>query len=299
MMPTFLIVGAAKCGTTSVYEYLRQHPEVYVSPVKEPKFFSRVARRTDFGGPGDQDDMRRHTVTSLGEYRSLFRDAPGHRAVGEASTLYLYDPTSPDEILNALPSVKIVAILRHPVERAYSNFLYMVRRGNEPLRSFADALAAEDQRVADNWMPSWHYRRRGLYGDQVERYLRRFDRQQIRFYLYDDLVEHPARLLKDLFGFLGIDDTFQPDISGRHNVSGLPRNKRLHAALAGANGIKALARPFLPHQTARRLAHRLRMWNLTRPRLPEAVRDQLAAFYRSDILRLQQLLERDLTAWLA
>jgi len=297
MMPNFLIVGAAKAGTTSLYHYLRQHPDIYLSPVKEPKYFALAGERRSYGGPGDQDDMDRHSVTTLEAYRRLFNGAGDGQAAGEASTLYLYDDDAAGRIRSSIPDVRLIALLRDPAERAYSNFLYMVRRGNEPLRTFEEGLAAEDQRVAQGWMPSWHYRRRGLYAEQLRRYYRRFDRAQIRVYLYDDLERRPADLVRDLFGFLDVDDTFTPDVSKRHNVSGMPRHERVHSLLNGSSRVTAALRSLVPATAARRMGRQIRQWNLSRTAMSPEARQSLVSFYQDDISQLEDMIGRDLSAW--
>ena len=167
-LPNFLIIGAAKAGTTSLYRYLEQHPEVYMSPVKEPKFFALGGERLDYRGPGDEARMRGASVTSLEDYRELFRGVSTETAVGEASTLYLYSERAAARIKHHVPDVKLIAVLRNPVDRAYSDFLHLVRDGIEPLTDFPQALEAEESRIRSRWAPMWHYRRRGFYHPQLK-----------------------------------------------------------------------------------------------------------------------------------
>ena len=131
-MPNFLIIGAMKSGTTALYYYLEQHPEIYMSPVKEPNFFSSQERENAAGA-----------VARIGNYRDLFRGVSGETAIGEASHSYLYEPGAAAEIRRYAPEAKLIAILRNPIDRAYSHFLHMVRSGTEPLDDFAQALQEE------------------------------------------------------------------------------------------------------------------------------------------------------------
>src|SRR3954452_17434204 len=121
-MPNFLIVGAAKSGTTSLYYYLKQHPQVFVSPVKEPKFFAYEGEKVVYRGPGDAENNRR-LVNNLADYRALFGGANGAKAIGEASPVYLYSPKACERIRHYLPDAKLFVILRDPAERAYPSFL--------------------------------------------------------------------------------------------------------------------------------------------------------------------------------
>jgi DNA-binding TFAR19-related protein (PDSD5 family) len=297
-MPNFLIIGAAKAGTTSLYHYLKQHPQVYLSPMKEPKFFALEGQDLDFGGPGGQEILRRSSVIDLAAYQRLFAGVSKERAVGEASTLYLYSAEAPKRIKHYIPDAKLVAILRNPVERAYSNYLYMVRKGEELSRDFREALGEEEKRIHDNWMPTWHYQRRGLYFAQLKRYYDLFDAGQIKVYLYEDLSTDAAGLLKDMFQFLDVDETFLPKMSTKYNISGVPKNKALHNFLLKPHLIKSVLRPLLSASWRKRLSMSLSNRNLVRPTLPEEVRKQLLEIYRDDILRLEVLLARDLSKWL-
>jgi hypothetical protein len=295
-MPNFLVIGAAKGGTTALHRYLGQHPEIYMSPRKELRFFPFENQRPDYRGPGDDLDVNTMT-TSIEEYRACFAAAGGYAARGESSPLYLYLPRSAERIRHYIPEAKLLAILRHPVERAYSHYLMIRRDGLETL-GFAEALAAEDQRVADRWGHRWHYRRRGFYAAQLKRYFDLFRREQLRVYLYEDYIADPVGLMQDIFRFLNVDDTFVPDMSVRHNESKLPRSRALQVFLTEPRRAKNLFKPLLPARWSRRIGDRLRRQNLTRPPLSEELRRQLTEGYREDIVELQDMLRRDLSHWL-
>lgn len=298
-MPTFLLIGAAKSGTSAVYEYLRQHPEVYASDIKEPGFFAFEGQRPSFEGPGDRK-FNRGCVTTLSRYQELFSHAVAQPALGEASTVYLYSREAPQRIRRYLPDVKLLAILRNPVERAHSGYRYLVRDGLEPLPSFESALQAEEARIAANWQHIWHHQRLGLYYDQLRRYFDLFSPDQIAVCLYEDFQASPLAVMRTMFSFLGVDPSFAPDISVRHNVSGAPKSRLLHAALARPNAAKNLIKGLLPAATRRRMRARLMEHNIvpTRADIAPATRRYLADFYRDDVLRLQSLIGRDLSHWL-
>ena len=294
-MPNFLVLGAAKSGPTALYHYLKQHPGIFLPAQKEPGFFAYEGRPPDYRGPGDVDDV---TVTEESAYRALFRGVSTQTAVGEASVIYLYHPAAPARIRRHVPDAKLVAILRDPVDRAYSSYLHLVRDGREPLGDFAEALRDEERRIRDGWGIIWHYKRLGLYSEQVKRYFDLFDRRQLAIYLYDDLRANPAAVLGDIFRVLGVDDTFVPDTSLRHNVSGIPRSRALHAFLAKPNVVTSLLAPFVPESIRWRIRIPVSNWNLVKPPLPDEARRLLGPELREDVLRLQELIGRDLTAWL-
>jgi len=290
-MPNFLIIGAMKSGTTALYYYLEQHPEIYMSPVKEPNFFS-----------SQEQENAADTVTNIGPYQNLFRGASGKKAIGEASHSYLYEPGAAAEIRRYIPGAKLIAILRNPVDRAYSHFLHMVRTGAEPLDDFAQALQEEAVGIHKE-RTFQDYIGRGLYYDQLERYFGTFPREQIRVYLYEDLSAAPIATVQDAFRFLGVDDSFAPDVSLRRNVSGQPKYKTLDGLLRRQSRIKHAAKIYLPARMRWRLSRAfddLKTRNLVGPPpLQSEVRRQLIGVYRQDILKVQGLLHRDLSGWLA
>ncbi|MEO1349020.1 MAG: sulfotransferase domain-containing protein [Cyanobacteria bacterium J06635_15] len=295
-MPNFLLIGAGKAGTTAIYEYLRQHPQVYMSPVKEPNFFAFMDERVNFKGPGEREMINRTSVTQPEHYRALFDGVKHESAVGEASQWYLYSDRAAERIKHYLPDIKMIAILRDPVKRAYSDFLHFVRDDREPIKDFMQAIQAEDQRIEAHW-GFGHYIRRGLYHAQIKRYLDRFERHQIQIYLNEDLKQDATGLIQNIFNFLNIDETFQPDTSYRPNVSGIPQNKLLHRFLGKSNPIRTLIEPYAPAGLRKAMIN-LKGSNLAQPPLSPEVRQQLIPIFREDILNLQDLIDRDLSGWL-
>ena len=240
-MPNFLIIGAHKAGTTSLYQYLKQHPQIFMSAVKEPHFFSFMGHPLNFNDPGF-NPTKLQTVASIDDYQALFQDVGDAEAIGEASPSYLYVAQSASNIYQYLPKVKIIAILRNPVDRAYSNFLHCRARehGREPLGDFLEALQAEPMRTRDNWSPLWHYQQMGFYYQQLQRYYKQFPKEQIRMYLYDDLLSNPEALLQDMFQFLQVNTKFMPDLSKRYNVSGVPKKSDVAGCFATLAQAKAV-----------------------------------------------------------
>src|SRR5919202_6537946 len=233
-MPNFFIIGAMKSGTTALYYYLEQHPEIYMSPVKEPNFFCSQERKNGADA-----------VTDIRTYQHLFRGVSDEKAIGEASHSYLYDPRAVAEIRRYLPQATLIAILRNPVDRAYSHFLHMVRSGTEPLDDFAQALREEEAGI-NKERTFQDYIGRGLYYNQLKRYFETFPREQVRVYLYEDLSGAPITTAQDAFRFLKVDDSFVPDVSLRRNVSGYPKYKTLDGLLTRQSRIKHAAKIYLP-----------------------------------------------------
>jgi hypothetical protein len=295
-MPTFLVVGAAKAGTTSLWRYLQSHPQVYMSPIKEPMFFACEGEEPDFSGPRPP-----WAVTDLEAYRTLFSAVTDEIAVGEASPQYLYSEKAPERIYRYLPDVKLMAIVRDPAERAFSHFLGQRRAGREPLSDFVRALDAEEERVSEGWGPSFHYVRRGLYYKQLSRYFELFGRERIKVYLYEDLETDPLGMMRDVFRFLGVDDTFAPGLGVRYNPSGVPRSESLRLFLSGLSRAKPYVEPLLPEGLRRRVLRAgvsLKKRTLVKPQLTPKIRGKVLEEYWDDVLRLQELIGRDLSSWL-
>ena len=282
-----------------------------MSPVKEPRFFAReidpegeVVVQT-FGGPSRRRSPR---FANLDAYRALFRGVKDEKAIGEASPTYIYAPGTAERIKKYAPGAKAIALLRNPADRAYSAFLHAVQIGSEPLLDFAQALQIEEERIRDNWGYVFHYRNRGLYHAQLERYFEVLGRENVGVWLYEDFRDDPAGLVRDVFAFLGVDDTFVPDTSSRHRSAGIPKSGTARAAVkAMAKGAR-ISRRMLPPGSgifsktfpfASRTRQALRGRVLTQPPpIDPEVRGHLIEEYQEDIGKLQELIGRDLSGWL-
>jgi Sulfotransferase family len=229
-------------------------------------------------------------VTERPEYEALFAHAGDKPVRGESSVFYLYVPGTAERIARELPNVKLIALLRNPVQRALSAYQHLAREGRVT-RSFARALAEEERYVSEHYEPTWHFTRCGLYHEQLQRYLDVFDRRQLGIYIHDDFQAHPGAFIRDVLGFLGVDPTVILDTARRANqTDSLPRNRALHRTLL------RWARP-----TRALVPGRVRTWLFTRP--PGTVRRDVARRlvdrFRPEVRALEELLKRDLSAWLS
>lgn len=304
-LPTFFIFGATKSGTSSLYFYLKQHPDVFMSGVKEPHFFGFEPGTKVREVRNGELRENSYVVTDENEYRRLFEGTKGEHALGEASVMYLYLGGAAERIRAGVPDAKLVAVLRNPVERAYSAYLHLIREEDEPCESFMAALDAEPARIETGWAPLYHYQNMGFYARQLRRFYAQFPPEQFKIFLYEDLEHEPERVIREIYGFIGVDPSFRPDISVRHNISGVPQNALMHEAyrfLKRSGAVKNVIKRFLPEplrsRTKRRLLSRLEANNLRKPPLSEEARARLVAAYREDVGELQTLLGRDLSGWL-
>jgi hypothetical protein len=300
-LPDFLVLGAAKSGTTSLYKYLGSHPEIYMSPIKEPRYFAFPNTRPVLIGPKGvhpKDDPV--IIWKTEDYRRLFAGRTTEAVAGEISPPYLYCDCSPVAIKKMIPHARLIAILREPSARAFSQYCNNRRNGREPLRNFAAAIAAEDKRIAAGWMYIYHYRARGFYVRQLKRYLELFPREQMLVLLYDDMVADCNGLLAKICSFLGVDANYRFDTTTRHNVNdGMPRSLFLNRFLHSVGPVKQLIRALMPADVRLTMFRKMSDLNLgPTPVFDPNLRWELAAAFEQDVLELEKLIDRDLSAWL-
>lgn len=294
--PTFLIVGAAKAGTTSVYHYLRQHPDLFMpASIKETFFFSSQSLKR-FTGPGHC--YAKEAIMSVSAYLDLFVAGREHTARGEACTAYLYFYHEAIPRIRAYlgTSTRILILLRDPVERAYSNYMHHVRDGLEPL-SFAKAIAASDARNRAGWWWGFQYVDVGRYFGQVKAYQEAFGQDQVLVVPYDALEANAVQVVQRMYRFLGVDDAFRPDTSRRYNVTGLPRAKTAHRLLTGVHPLQVFAKRMLPDSLRERLKDVYYQRAYRKPPLPDQVRRSLKNSYRCEMEQLQKIVDFDVSRW--
>jgi hypothetical protein len=289
--PTFIMVGAAKAGTTALYWYLAEHPQIFMSPMKETNYFAYGLDERGTLLYGDPE-LHRFRVRSWDEYLALFAGGGGADAIGEVSPIYLECPQAAARIRARLPEARILCILREPVDRAYSDYLMYLRSRGRRLDPERDLTAASA------WArPDSHWMRIGRYHDMLSRYVEAFPRDRIRVSLFDDLTRDPLGLVQGMYGTLGVDPAFVPDLETPHNVGGVPSNMRLERLLT-SHRLRAIAEPLVPRRLADRV-RRIRTGNLRRPpALPPELRSELLEHFREDIGRTSELIGRSLQHWL-
>ncbi len=293
MLPNFLIIGAPRSGTTTLYESLKRHPQIFMSPIKEPMFFILEGDTKEYVGPVLPKGFR-----DIEAYRSVFRGVREEKAVGEASPFYLFSPKAPPKIKKYIPQVKIIALLRDPVDRAYSHYMLHCMGQLEPLSDFREAVAAEKERIRKGWFIYWCYQGLGYYGKQIERYFSYFNPSQFRFFLLEDLIHSPDRLFREIFQFLGIDENIRIRKPEKYNSSGNLNNRFVRYMVLKPNIIKSALKKVLSEWTQYYLLTKFTNISLTKPPLSLEIRGQMIELFREDILKTQDLIQRDLSAWL-
>ena len=291
MRPNFLIVGAAKSGTTSLYNYLRQHPDVFMPQWKELSLFIG-----DSFGP-------LHRVKKPIYYQRVFAKVQNQTAVGEASTAYLFDEDAPKIIKEQLGNIRIIIILRDPVAMSYSLYNHQLRREGETIDNFEEALAREEDRRRSfkfkakcyGWHANYYYYQRGLYYNQVKRYLDTFGKDNVLVILFEELVSEPLSVVKKTFNFLDVDDTIVPEIMV-HNQAGailsIPRFWQDTELL-----LKTFQFVF-SRNLIKKVPHLLRNIGRKPPKpINPATAKMLRKRFCADICQLERLIGRDLSSW--
>ena len=291
MLPNFLVIGAAKAGTTALHWYLAEHPDVFMTRVKDPSYF---AYGTDSEGRllWGEPELHNFPVRSLEDYEKLFADAAGFAAVGEASTMYLECPQSAGRIHRLLPEARLICGIRHPVDRAYSDYQMYLRtqaQRVDPARHLTAAAAWT--RPDSRWMLI------GRYYQQLVRYFDLFPREQIHVYLFDDLKCDPVKTVQGVYRFLAVAPDFVPDFDAPHNPGGMPESQLLEGIFTNPR-LRSAVWPLVPRRAANWL-RRLRTRNMRpAPSLPPDLRRELSLQLRSEILNTSKLIGRNLDHWL-
>ena len=285
--PNFFVLGAAKCGTTTLHEVLGAHPQIFMTKEKEPRFFD--------------DDI--YYNRGLDRYlRDHFRGAASFKARGEATPAYLaWERKVRDRIRRDLgKDLRFVVILRDPVKRAWSHYLHAVCLGVET-ESFERALELESTRLSAG-RPSWTaYFRDSLYAHQLHVWFEAFPREHFLVLLTEDLAECPGAVARQAFAFLDVDPDVELPPPTPTNVRGIPRHPRLAAALNRPGAMMGTLKHLVPYRTRQRVRYVLNRWNRRPfekvPVLDPVIVRALGRRYYDEILAVEEIIGRDLGMW--
>jgi len=298
-LPNFLIIGAAKCGTTALYHYLDQHPEVFLSPIKETNFFALKDKELSFNGPGDSNITHIRSITSITEYKNQFINVTAEKAVGEICPSYLYFEDAPKNIKEHIPKVKIIAILREPVARAFSAWVHLTRDGREHL-SFEEALSDEPRRIKENWAEIWHYKEESKYYDQLKRYYDSFPKENIKVFIYEEFKANPLKTYSEICSFIAVDTSFIPETGTQHNTGKIPKNGYFHNVYFIIVFFKKILTFFISdeHLSTLKSCYN-KLFFHEKPILSDADILKYKRIFEKDIKMLEQLIDIDLSIYKA
>lgn len=296
MRPNFLIVGAAKSGTTALDGYLKQHPDVFLPETKESRYFSKLVNKNK-----NPFTNKKHVelVESREAYFDMFKNIE-KKALGDVSPDYLYyHQESIKNIKHELgKSVKIIIILRNPVQRTFSNYLHILREGHSEL-SFNEMLSKEDEWVSNNSWYGFYLTKPSFYYSAVKAYVENFD--NVKIIIFEDFIKAPEKNMSGICKFLEIDSSVNFVKPAFTNKTGVAKSRLIEAffkknfpfkSLAKKILVKILGRPFLDRKIAQ-----LQETNLVKPEMDIQIQKKLLKMYLNDIELLENYLSVDLSVW--
>ena len=284
-LPNFIVVGAPKCGTTSLYYYLKQHHDIYLPERKELHYFTYDDMKNLVAGPGDRQILSSICSTRQA-YEGYYEKVKSEKAVGEVSPSYFYFPDISERIIKELGRVKIIFMIRNPIEKAFSQYMHLVRDNREK-KKFGDALQLEEKRIKEGRAVIWRYAESSLYADRLQKYMETFGKQNIKVILFDDLKSCPAAVMHDVFRYLEVDDRFQPTTSAIYNRSGRPRLKIVADLLSKTNPILTMAQNIIPPPVRTPIRLKLLEFNTgKKDEIDEESVSYLRAYFKSDVEKL-------------
>jgi len=301
-LPDFLLIGAPKCGTTALHSALAEHPQLALSEVKEPKYYlCGDSPPPAYRGPGDAHSNQ-EWIWQRQRYLDLFADARDDQLTGESTPFYLYHRDARRRLAADLPHAKLVAVLRDPVDRAYSNWQHLWVDGLEPCSDIMQAVAREKERIDAGWAPFWHYRAQGMYGRQLEDLFQHVERERVLLLRYAEVVTDPHQALNKVCRFLGVAEDVVTDIPSGNSRPFV--NPSVRTAVLGPV-VRAGARvgAFLPPEAWRTASKPLigqlhQRGNPERPKLTEEQRAALREPFVEDIALLEHVTGLSYADWL-
>jgi hypothetical protein len=301
-LPQFVIAGAPKAGTSALHGALATHPGLYLCPVKEPKYYLTDGRPPPRGGqrgPGDAHSAR-EWVWRRSEYLRLFDGAPPGTVRGESTPFYLYDRAAQARLVADVPGIRVVVVVRDPVDRAWSNWVHLRADGLEPVADFASAVRLEERRIADGWAPFWHYRGLGRYGEQLRGLYAHVPPERVCLLRYRQLVDQPGETLDRVSTFLGVEPGRAhavPPENVKPYVPDTGRYRALARAVRAGAALGAHLPPQVWRQISRPLLAAMHAGRAARPPLPVAVRREVLEPLLPDIALLEELTGESFADW--
>jgi hypothetical protein len=302
-LPDFFVIGAPKAGTTALHAALAAHPELFLSSVKEPKFFLGGGQPPPpQHGPGDAHSAK-EWVWRREDYERLFAAAPPGTLRGESTPFYLSDFDAQRRLRGEVPEARLVAVVRDPVDRAYSNWAHLWADGLEPEPDFLTACALEDEREAAGWARFWRYRKLGRYGEQLDHLFTLFPREQVHVLRYRELVDDPLAAVDGLCAFLGVEQGLIDEVPSANVSTYVPPSAASRVLQEAVRRGAEVGRLFPPKLWRKASGPLLRVLRGTKPRsrpeLQPEDRSTLVDWFAEDIRLLERLTGRTYDDWLA
>ncbi len=294
--PDFFIIGSAKAGSTALWRALRRHPDIFMPALKEPNFFAYKGHPLNFRCPGAVE-VAGTWITDEAVYKRLFAVCPNGSRAGEGSAGYLASASAPVELAAAVPDARLVTILRHPVDRAFSHWLFFRQSGRERITDFEAAIAAAPDRLSAGWRPGWDYLQFGCYGTQLDRWLQFFDRSQLLVLFYEDWKSHPQQVLRQVCDHIGVGYDGEIPVTSE-NTTSYPRWPAIVRWMSADTPVRRLAHRLMSARFRDAITNATRIVNATaKPQLAPAARLRLLEYYAAETDLVEAITGRDLSAW--
>lgn len=310
--PNFFVIGVAKGGTTSLYHYLSQHPQVYLSPVKETNHFAMADIDERHLHPVYKNDVALDVerylldgmkypvhiahINKARHYEALFSRANGQKAIGEISNSYIICPSAVAAIAQKYPEAKLLVMLRNPVKRAWSHFIMNIREAKNTSRDFVTEVMQDHQAIRRGWGVNHQYLALGSYFTQMSRVLNHFPPAQVKWLLYEDFLQQPQEVLNDMLDFLGVDPAFDFSLEHKANEAAVPVSVSLNTALHKSGFVHRLKHLATPGQKEWVKSVLYKKGDAL-PKMTEEEYRFLAEFYRDEVSGLSGLLSFDFSAY--
>jgi hypothetical protein len=290
--PNFLIIGAPKAGTTSIYHFLSKHPQVYMPELKEPRFFALEGKTIDADDP-----VNKGCITTIEDYKALFSKVGNQIAIGEASPMYFANEDAPEKIKKYLGSPKIIALVRNPIERTYSHYLFALQQGYEPADCTLTEAVTNDSIVYKGFTRVRPYVKDSLYFENLSRFMKYHSPENLLVINFDDFIKDANKVIANLCVFLGIDPPDSEIPKEQFAKSGKPKNVFLHR-LVNKSRIPLNLGKLIPKSFKESLKAKVNDSNLVKPKITAEEKQLLRDIFKKDVEQLSKLLNKDFEYWL-
>lgn len=300
--PNLFIVGEPKCGTTSLHYYLKQHPDIFMSPLKEPNFFCKDLHKECIEYWGRKKLKYYFRINEEDEYLKLFKNAKNEKILGEASVYYLVSQVSAKKIYHFNKKAKIIASFREPVSQQNSLYFQNLVSAVEDAKSFEEAINLEPKRRKGERLPKGVYYPSQLYyseyikyAEHLKRFLNYFPKENIKVIIFDDLKKDTEGVYKEILSFLGVDDTFKCDFTIK-NERKAPRFSKLKVIATNSYKIRGIAQKILPLKVRILWSKTLDKITIKRGntkdlyKISEEFRKELMKRYKPEVIKINNLL---------
>jgi len=283
MEPNFFIVGGTKCGTTNISYYLNEHPQTFISELNEPYYFCKSDVPKNF--------ERASMIKDEKKYLNLFKKAQNHKAIGEASSVYLHCPHAASEIKKTFPDSKIIISLRNPIERAHSSY-FSNKFMSLDKQSFTEVLDEHEKQIKNSEFFIYNILEPGFYSKHIKRYQEYFSDDNIKIIIFEEYIKNTIPTINSILSFLDINDriAFSEQPKGAYRI---PKNKIAKKVMENPS-IRKLATQLIPTVSRQKIGDKFLLKQTSKPLMQQNEKQRLKKIYEHEIINLEKLLNRKL-----